>query len=240
MFKRIIYVLLFLFVSVNAANADMKYTKITSMDGNLVDKSAPPEIIQGIKSDSNKTETIYIKGNNIRVDNLRFPTSTVTMCDKQQMIHLEHDIKKYIISPLNNAKTLPNKPQPEAIIKKVDAKKQFKTNVTDTKKQEKIGEYNTHKYIVNMSMPEDDSLFKDMNRIEEIWVSDIKDQMPVCNLDSIQKAMPSGLIVKKTVTANDPFSKGKIKSTVLIKDISTTPIPDSTFQIPKGYTKLTP
>lgn len=238
MIKKVLPGFLALFFIVNVAYADMKYTKITSTDANIIDKSAPPEIIQGMMANGNKTETFYIKGNNIRVDNARFKTSKITMCDKQQTIHLEHDIKKYVISPFKNTKSTDDKNNPESINKNKDIKDQFKTVVTDTKKQEAIGPYKTHKYVVNMTVSKDDSLFKDMNRTEEIWVADIKDQMPVCRPNNVQTAMPSGLIVKRTVTANNPFDKGKISSTVLIKDVTTEPIPDSTFEIPAGYTKL--
>lgn len=240
MFKRILLVLFALFIFVNVSYADMKYTKITSTDANITESGAPPEIIQGMMANSNKTETIYIKGNNVRIDDARFKTSTITMCDKQQTVHLMHDVKKYVISPFSVSKNSSDKGKPSITNKNKDPKEQFKTNVIDTKKQEMIEQYKTHKYVVDLTMPENDPLFKDMKRTEEIWVSDIKDQMPVCNPDSSQTAMPSGLILKRVITAKDPFSEGKMKSTVLIKDLSTTPISDSTFEIPEGYTKLSP
>ncbi|MEW5820121.1 MAG: hypothetical protein AB1782_08000 [Cyanobacteriota bacterium] len=258
MIKRILFILCVSFLSINCVFADMKYTETTLTNANFKDIDAPAEIIQGMMANNNKKEIFYIKNQRLRIDNANLKSSKLIMCDKKQTISLEHDIKKYVISPFKpEMKT--NCDEKSNI--KDDNKEylgQIKTVVTDTKKDETIGNLKAHKYSISFTISDNPSCMSDMNRTEEVWISDIKDEKPVCLTGKCEKKEESysrncqkkfkvinqgkissdGLVVKRAVTAKDTIFGKNVTTTTTITDISKEPLPESLFEIPGDYTRL--
>lgn len=215
MFKRSMLALIVILISTSSSFADFKYTEehISKMDmpgmgmmgsgmaGGAMMSGMPPgmmnQMMGAIKQPPADIKTTYIKGTKKRVDEVKHNTSTITICDKKEIIRLNHQNKTYTLQdmtqrlremeamcnqqttqqefnteiPKNTHNNNTQEPQENLIIK---------TTIIDTKEDEMIGSLVTRHYIKTVDISGAPNCTPSMKQTEEIWATNIKPETLEC------------------------------------------------------------
>jgi hypothetical protein len=231
MLKKTLFTLLILILTSNSALADFKYTEVYSsevkMPGmeNLMNEymnqkhqgiknqqDIPPQyhqMMQSMFGQMNRkitnSKTFYIKGSKKRVDKNNQNTSTITDCDLQRIIELDHNRKSYQITDLkehikhmqqfcsqmpddinsiSQTEKLnpPHRHQLPPPGKTPEGQLTIKTSIIDTKQTEKIGKLEARYYIKEVSISGNPSCSPDMTTKEHLWAANFTPEDLQCPL----------------------------------------------------------
>lgn len=186
-----------------AAMADFKYTEETKNNLNYQMPQVPdmPPQFQGMMQNmmqqnmqnmSNAT-TIYIKGSRERRDIQRDNASSITMCDKKQIVGIDHNNKTYTIESMDeqialmksicngtspvappNANLAAQKVQPSPLL--------MKTRIIDTGKDEMIGSLKARHYVKEVFISGNPTCIPDVHTVEHLWATNFQPEEFQCPL----------------------------------------------------------
>lgn len=231
--------------------ADIRYTTEMTMQ-------------MGGESQPTMTMTTQVKGKRERVDMdidmgpMKMRRTTLTLCDLRQRMEVSDAAKIYAVSPLDPASQVamasrgPKEPAP----KKTGTGQMITTVTVKDLGREKLGQFNTEHYMINMTIETTGCAGNDKNSFDsEVWVSaavpvfscpDVWQPNYVtendgCKISYVMKgdvklftAIHSGLIVQRKFTQPDG---GAMIQRVTSYEGNVT-LKDADFQAPAGYTKV--
>lgn len=216
MLKKAIFTLIITLLCSNTVFADFKYTEervnkmnmpgMGMMGGNMgMMEGMPPGLMNkmmgGMMQPQLDKTTTFIKGNKKREDRMKDNTSTITLCDKKQMIILHHQNKSYVIEDMNQQlrqmEAMCNQPIDPPEFNTEIPKTPYinntqesqgdlviKTTIIDTKEDEMVGSLLARHYIKTVDISGAPNCMPSMNQREDLWAANIKPETLECPMFS--------------------------------------------------------
>lgn len=193
---RTTFIAIFLWVlMINSSFADVKYVQKSDiypyMEINQ-QENIPPDVqlmLLDAAPGSQLTTVNYIKGTKKRTDFEEIGVSTITSCDQNKVVELNHNTRTYSITSLGdwvNFKQGYCKLSPDQPERKKAAKGQLYVKYTtkEAHKTQVVNGFNANKYIRETFISGNQDCQPDIDIIENIWVADLgidSFQCPVLN-----------------------------------------------------------